>query len=1076
MGSQSSGREAGNVPRLHVRYDGFVVQADICVPRAHAHAAWLLPWVEALLRGRTLSELQQAPPWPKPADAPLQRYILHALIDLGWVTPVWTGPGVHVAPALASAWREGGRAGLAKVLFEADLVRGEWWADGLGGVLLSRTVAGRFDWDGRRAYDRALAPGGEVLQLIDAAEPDLADLIRKLGAVESLAEARDNAFLATPFAVADKKDLLFPLYGEDVRVLPDELAELEPVLRMHGDGLLGQKRQRGARFVQLPSSPIEPLLAELERLPHEPMALGPLAPVQARLAALRQSLERDDPARVRWLEETTDVRTVQGPTHRHFDALAEVCERLPAGGIVLVTSAFLNAENARQEDGLAAALALAPEDARFLLVYGHANDDLPAHQRRDADAWVAALVEREATLRGRVHVSLGKRRSHEKVLLTSAGDWMLGSWNAGSSRPNATVFEASLAGQCVRFASQIAERVAANVEGDDATALVERLARTLAAGAAQAFDGAAALGTLKRAVAAVEAALPDEDGRRADAWRPAIRALRAAALPLQSRARLQLVDEQQTRDALVACVVGARRDVLITSDRLVEGGLDRAMLRDLRGDLRVPPTLRVVWGREWAGRRASDAESGEQLRRARRAVRAAREAYGDALLASESPMENHAKLLVADGVRGLLTSENLLSYGGEKDARESRELGVLFWSASVGRHLLGRAILRWPHVLSAGLAGRAEPPLEWVVAGNEAWHSLRAISSELDFHWSAVPIIRATVESEMEGGSDEPVADRERRAAWRAIGEGPAGFAHAKEEGERLGLLRGAESWSPWDSDDTSDAALCLATAEAAVASLPAKRVPAAAAPAAASDLIERLLREMVRIPAGSFWMGDDRVPLERPRHRVHITRPFLLGRTPVTQELWIAVMARLPHLRDHERHPSFPIIQVSYEDILAFLDRLNTAPGGGGFVLPTEAQWEYACRAGTETAYSFGDDPGRGPHPGPLERFAWTKRNAGGHLHAVGELEPNAWGLYDMHGLAYEVCRDPIRKYGRGEVRDPVGRPGEGKIAARGGSWGRFPVDSRSAEQEHFRCASRQWAEKSHRVSFRIARVVEEK
>jgi sulfatase modifying factor 1 len=1075
MGSQSSGRDAGNVPRTHIQYGGFIVHADICIPRAHAHASWLLPWVEGLLRGRTLEDLLRAPPWPRMSDATLQQYLLHTLIDLGWVTPAWSGPGVRVAPGLTAAWSEGGRSGLARVLFDAVLVRGEWWVDGLGGVLLSRTVAERFDWDGRRRFDHAFHPREDVLGRLDTEEVDLDDLLRKLGGVDALAGVRDRAFLASPFVVDAPKNLLFPLFGEDVRILPDELAELEPVLRTHDAELLGEKRERASRVVQLAPSPIEPVIAEIERLPVEAVALGPLDPVRERLARLRKTVERGAESMAKWLADTVVARPVVGPTRCHFDALAEVCRALPTRGVVIFTTAFLNPENAGRDEGLGDAMAQAPDDARFLVVYGHANDDVPSQQQRDAKAWLEALLSRKATLRGPVHVAIGKRRSHEKVLLTSRGDWMLGSWNAGGSRPNATVFEASLQGRDRHFASQLLEKVGSNVEDLSGAGLVQKLAEALGAPDDGAFDAVEAIRVLSCAVALVERAVPDDGGARAQAWRAAIRALRAAALPLQTRARLQLVDEQQTRDALVASVTATRRDVLVTSDRLVEGGLDRAMLRDLRGDRRVSPTLRVVWGREWEGRPAADADAGEQLRRARRAVRAARDAYGDALLTSETPMENHAKLLVVDGVRGLLTSENLLSYGGEKDTRESRELGVLFWSASVGRTLSGRAILRWPHVLSAGLAGRAEPPLSWAVAGNEAWHELSGRADELDSDWKSTDFIRSAVETEVVGASDEVDAERERKVEWQALGEGPGGFAYVKDEGERLGLIRASDDWLPWDAEVDLDVEALLLSAERALATLPAAPKPSPTR-AGGETVVTRVMQEMLRIPAGTFWMGDERVPEERPRHRVHITRPFLLGRTPVTQELWQSVMGRLPHLRDNERHPSFPIIEVTHEEMLAFVVRLNTMPGGGGFALPTEAQWEYACRAGSDRAYCFGDDPGVGPNPGRLERFAWTKRNSQGRLHGVGELEPNRWGLHDMHGLVYEACRDPMRTFQRAEAWDPVGRPGDGKIAARGGSWGRFPVDPRNPAQEHFRCASRQWAEKSRRVSFRLARSLEEK
>jgi formylglycine-generating enzyme required for sulfatase activity len=187
---------------------------------------------------------------------------------------------------------------------------------------------------------------------------------------------------------------------------------------------------------------------------------------------------------------------------------------------------------------------------------------------------------------------------------------------------------------------------------------------------------------------------------------------------------------------------------------------------------------------------------------------------------------------------------------------------------------------------------------------------------------------------------------------------------------------------------------------------------------------------ELVLVPAGEFMMGSadsdkDASVWEKPQHRIRITKPFYLGRYLVTQEQWEAVMGNNP---SEFKGPKNPVETVSWDDCQRFLGKLNakSAAGIGSFQLPTEAQWEYACRAGSKTTYCCGDD-------------AWYDANSRGKSHPVGEKKPNAWGLYDMHGNVGECCQDWYEAgyYVHSPMDDPTGAAGGSGRVVRGGNWG---------------------------------------
>ncbi len=162
-------------------------------------------------------------------------------------------------------------------------------------------------------------------------------------------------------------------------------------------------------------------------------------------------------------------------------------------------------------------------------------------------------------------------------------------------------------------------------------------------------------------------------------------------------------------------------------------------------------------------------------------------------------------------------------------------------------------------------------------------------------------------------------------------------------------------------------------------------------------DLPNGVKLELVDIPAGSFSMGSNKSDDEKPIHKVTL-KAFKMGKYPITQKQYMAVMGSNPsHFQDNE---NLPVEQVTWDDAVAFCKKLSGIVGQT-VKLPSEAQWEYACRAGSTGKYCFGDDVNQ------LENYAWYDKNSGSKTHPVGEKLANSWGLYDMHGNALEWCED---------------------------------------------------------------------
>jgi formylglycine-generating enzyme required for sulfatase activity len=241
---------------------------------------------------------------------------------------------------------------------------------------------------------------------------------------------------------------------------------------------------------------------------------------------------------------------------------------------------------------------------------------------------------------------------------------------------------------------------------------------------------------------------------------------------------------------------------------------------------------------------------------------------------------------------------------------------------------------------------------------------------------------------------------------------------------------------------------------------------------------------KLVLIPPGEFVMGspkelieeewnahrddqwyEDRLPGEGPQHRVRITRPFYLGMCEVTQAEYQRVAGANPsEFSAAGKHASqvggrdtkrFPVENVSWNEAAEFCRKLSEMPqekaAGRAYRLPSDAQWEYACRAGSTGRFGFSSDRGataKESEEQELLDYGWFKGNSGAMTHAVGGKRPNAWGLYDMHGNVWEWCQDWYDNdyYATSPRDDPAGPPAGSFRAHRGGGWDHSAGRCRSA------------------------------
>jgi formylglycine-generating enzyme required for sulfatase activity len=609
---------------------------------------------------------------------------------------------------------------------------------------------------------------------------------------------------------------------------------------------------------------------------------------------------------------------------------------------------------------------------------------------------------------------------------------MLGSWNATSSPINTIRFETSVRGWSLNFTKKLLERISPLIHKK----LFENIKANLSEKKNSVSNDKAEelYDKLKK-----ETEVFYEQFDKIENIDSIISNIRKYLYPFIKKSKITLINEHQTRETLIKQIIAAKKEVFIATDSIKESGFDNTLLEEVKKGVLGQKKLFLLWGRNY---KATEEDSS-----ALQTIEYAREQLGDILITdSNNPMENHSKFIALDGKRIFITSENLLNYGGEKGSNEGRETGLLIENIFITRSIVGAAFLHRHKIFS----NKTESIYDLLHLGNQMYYALKELNDDT---------IKFRETATIKSGINYEIKDNYPKLQSK--------FKTNIKELKRFGVFyymlnpySEKNLWIPFDEiyndkKNTEQVKLKAQTRNTSIENDNFKKA------------IEIIESNMVRIPNGKFIIGFNGVKEEAPEHEVIISKDFFASKYLVTQEIWELVMGNLPaNITKHQRRPKNPIFHVSFYDVMDFIKKINQYISSSYYIdLPTEAEWEYMCRAGSNSKYTCGNDVKS------LDEYAWSKRNANGTIQQVGKKAANKFGLFDIHGLMFEMCKDDRRKYTQITQIDPIGPTDTTMIVTPGGAWGNTP-GLRPFFRDYFRCSARNITKKndgSYRLSFRI-------